>query len=57
MKKKEWYEIQVTGNNPAWAHPMEHETVAKVKSSGLAFFVADKMKEIYKGDGVKVEVV
>ena len=52
MREKTWYEVKVTcnqnGRNSALSRPMIDETVAKVKSSGLAYQVKLKMEEIYK---------
>lgn len=43
MKEKTWYEVTVNG-----------ETLAKVKSKGLAFLVKKYFEEIYKGSEVGV---
>lgn len=43
-KEKTWYEVKVDG-----------ETLAKVKSKGLAHLVKEKFAEIYKGKTVTVE--
>lgn len=44
MKEKVWWEVKVDG-----------ETLAKVKSKGLAQLVKVKFAEIYKGKTVTVE--
>ena len=54
MREKTWYEVKVTCDNPDLKRPMINETVAKVKSKGLAFHVKQKMEEIYKSAVVRV---
>ena len=41
VKNKIWYEIYGTNNN-------EETLLAKVKSKGLSYILAEKLKEIYK---------
>lgn len=55
MKNKIWYEIKATGNDYRLSRPLENETLAKVKSEGLAQIVAKTIREVY-GDKIKVEI-
>jgi len=53
MRNKTWYEIRITTTEEALEgypilNPMDRETVAKIKSKGLAEIVASDLRKVYR---------
>ena len=60
MGRKVWYEIVLTIKQENWESPHDHlyiETIAKVKTRGLASIVLNEVSEVYKDTIYKVRIL